>query len=738
MTGSAMPMTAAERATEPATAATVATASAQLLADAFMASGTATSVCQPDGIYLAVNPAYCELFGYAERELVGFSSHLVIPAESLGASAQYVEQVSTGPVGTMTYGEFVLQRKDGTRLTVLTVTRTLLFEKKVRVVATLTDLSNKRAHAAMLKRQVAERTAALEEVVQRLRESDARFRALSENALDVVAIYDSYGRFTYISESSLRVLGYSPHELIGRGGDEFIHPDDLPEMRLLMQRLRTGELVLAPEEFRFRHRNGQWRYLEGVATACFDVPAVNGLVINARDMTERHEYQARLKHQADHDALTGLVNRRALESVLADAVQRRSQAPFGLMFIDLDRFKNINDSLGHAVGDEVLVVLAARVRLLLPPDAVIARFGGDEFVALLLENVTLQRVESVAWRIVRALQEPVPVQGYDLHVTASIGIALYPEHGTDAPSLIKRADIAMYQAKELGRDRVVAYQANFDATSAKRLKLESQLRKALAKREWLLHYQPQFDLMTGALTGVEALVRWQHPDLGLLSPGAFIGIAEESGVIVELGLWALQAACEQAARWAAAGTPIPVAVNLSAREFQQEHLPNTITALLRETGIPPHLLELEVTESTLMHPLGTGDDVVRAISGLGVSLAIDDFGTGYSSFNYLRRFPFSKIKIDQSFVRDLPGNGNDVAITRAIISMAQHLNLQVVAEGVETQEQADFLRGSGTVRAQGYLFGRPMLPERLGDLSRLRLHNGQVREAPYPSSAPKD
>ncbi len=711
----------------------------QLLAQAFTASGTATCVCQPDGIYLVVNPAYCELFGYAESELVGFSSNLVIPAESLGTSAQYAEQVSAGPVGTLSYGEFVLQRKGGTRLTVLVVTRTLMHGQTPCVVATLTDLSSKRAHAAMLKRRVAERTAALEEVVQHLRESDARFRALSENALDVVAIYDSHGRFTYISESSLRVLGYAPHELIGRGGDEFIHPDDLPEMRLRMQKLRTGELLLAaPEEYRFRHRNGQWRYLEGVATACFDVPAVNGLVINARDMTERHEYQARLKHQADHDALTGLVNRRALEGVLANAVQRRSQAPFGLMFIDLDRFKNINDSLGHAVGDEVLVVLAARVRQLLPPDAVIARFGGDEFVALLLENVTLQRVESVAWRIVRALQEPVPVQGYDLHVTASIGIALYPEHGTDAPSLIKRADIAMYQAKELGRDRVIAYQANFDATSAKRLKLESQLRKALAKREWLLHYQPQFDLTTGALTGVEALVRWQHPELGLLAPGAFISLAEESGVIVELGLWALQEACDQAARWVAAGTPIAVAVNLSAREFQQEHLPKTIAALLRETGTPPHLLELEVTESTLMHPLGTGDDVVRAISGLGVSLAIDDFGTGYSSFNYLRRFPFSKIKIDQSFVRDLPGNASDVAITRAIISMAQHLNLQVVAEGVETQEQADFLHTCGAVRAQGYLLGRPMLPERLGDLSRLRLHNGRMPEDAYPISVPKD
>ena len=688
-----------------------------LLALAFENSGTATCVCTPEGIYLAMNQAYCDLFGFRANELLGVSADIVVPSESRAFSAKYVRDIGAGAQGTLSYGEFVLQHKNGKRMTILMVTRTAQYENRPCVVASLTDLSNKRAHAAMLKRQVAERTAELEDVVQQLRESEARFRALSDNALDVVAIYDESARISYISEPSLRVLGYAPAELIGRGIDEYIHPDDFYPMRERIQKLRRGEqLLLVTGEYRFRHRDGQWRYLEGVAANCYDVPAVRGLVINARDVTERHEYQERLKYQADHDALTGLVNRRALESALVTAMKRLSQAPFGVMFIDLDRFKNINDSLGHAVGDEVLVALAARVRLLLPPDAVIARFGGDEFVALLLENVTLPRVEAVAWRIVRALQEPVPVQGYDLHVTASIGIALYPDHGGDAPTLIKRADIAMYQAKELGRDRVIAYQSDFDATSAKRLKLESQLRKALTKREWLLHYQPQFDLATGALTGVEALVRWQHPDLGLLSPGAFIGIAEESGVIVDLGLWALQEACAQAARWVAAGTPIPVAVNLSAREFQQEHLPQTIAALLRETGIAPHLLELEVTESTLMHPLGMGDDVVRAISVLGVSLAIDDFGTGYSSFNYLRRFPFSKIKIDQSFVRELPGNASDVAITRAIISMAEHLNLKVVAEGVETVEQAAFLRNCGAVRGQGYLLARPMTAEKLGDL----------------------
>jgi diguanylate cyclase (GGDEF)-like protein len=433
-----------------------------------------------------------------------------------------------------------------------------------------------------------------------------------------------------------------------------------------------------------------------------------------KDITDKRVTEERIRYLAHHDELTGLANRAALQVALARAVEqaRRHSRRVAVLFIDLDRFKIINDTLGHDAGDAVLKTVSTRLRESLRASDVIARQGGDEFVVVVEEFNSETDLAGVANKILDAFAQPLNLGGQEFLLTASIGIGTYPDDGRDAQGLMKAADMAMYRAKEAGKNNFQFYSPQMNSHSFERLALEAALKRALERGELLLHYQPKLDLATGRVAGVEALIRWQHPDMGLVSPLRFIPIAEETGLIAPIGSWVLVEACRQMKAWQVAGLgALSIAVNLSGRQFVQGALLEEVLAALRNTGLEPRHLELELTESTVMQNPERAAGVLAELAALGVSIAIDDFGTGYSSLAYLKRFPVSTLKIDRSFVMNLPDDPEDAAITRAVIALARSLKLKVVAEGVETARQRDFLSAHACDLAQGFLVGRPMPAE---------------------------
>lgn len=435
-----------------------------------------------------------------------------------------------------------------------------------------------------------------------------------------------------------------------------------------------------------------------------------------RQRQRLRETSERLDYLAHHDALTGLPNRAYFQMRLEQCLQRakRYQRQFALLFLDLDRFKEVNDTLGHHVGDTLLCrvaeVLSAQIRTV----DTIARLGGDEFVIILEDIPAPHFAAHFADRIMGEFSQPLEIAGREFFVTLSIGISLYPGDGLEREALVQHADVAMYQTKKSGRNGFRFFEPTMSEGAIERLHLEHDLRLAVQRDEFILHYQPQVDLTTGAFMGVEALCRWPHPTLGLLQPSLFIPMAEELGLIDELGLKVLELGCRQMVDWEAAGLYVPrLAVNLSVRELEQSQLPGQIAEILQRTGLDASRLELEVTESKLMRQAEMAISALNAMRALGVTLAIDDFGTGYSSLSYLKRLPLNRLKIDRSFVEGLTQDANDDSIARAIIALAHTLGLEVLAEGIEAREQAEFLFREGCVEGQGYLYDRPLTPEEL-------------------------
>jgi diguanylate cyclase (GGDEF)-like protein len=436
---------------------------------------------------------------------------------------------------------------------------------------------------------------------------------------------------------------------------------------------------------------------------------------------EKTKADERIEYLASHDGLTNLPNRETFNELLHYAIEaaRRHQRRFAVLFIDLDRFKVINDSLGHDAGDMLLVEIANRLRSTLRSSDVVARLGGDEFVVILEETAESDAIERIARNLLSVLSQPLQLSGHECHTTASIGIAMYPSDGSDVQTLTKNADMAMYLAKEDGKNGFRFFTKEIKTQSIERLTLESALRRALERDQFALHYQPKVDIATGEITGVEALLRWTHPDLGVLPPMQFIPLAEETGAIVPIGRWVLMEACAQNMAWQRRGLqPISMAVNLSPRQFADERLLQDVDEALAASGMSPVLLQLEVTESMVMRNVSRAVKVLDAIQSRGIRLAIDDFGTGYSSMSLMKQFPIDTIKIDRSFVRDLAEDSEDQAIAQAIISMGKALGMTVVAEGVETSEQEAFLRSHACDQMQGYLFSKPLPPQLLADLLR--------------------
>ncbi|MFI4930416.1 MAG: EAL domain-containing protein [Burkholderiales bacterium] len=444
--------------------------------------------------------------------------------------------------------------------------------------------------------------------------------------------------------------------------------------------------------------------------------------LNTLDHEEdRARSHNRISYLANHDALTGLPNRlmfgEQLESALLHA--QRHQRTCAVLFIDLDRFKLINDSLGHDAGDELLQVMSQRLKACLRASDIVARLGGDEFVVLLREVSEVHHIGTVARKILDAALEPIELNGQECRISASVGVSVYPGDGQDAATLMKNADMAMYSAKEEGKNNFQFFSTEIRSQSIERLTLETRLRRALERKELLLHYQPKLDVRSGAITGVEALLRWQSPEFGMIAPGEFIGLAEETGLIVPIGRWVLHTACAQNAAWIQAGLPaVSMAVNLSARQFANDSLIDDVELALRESGMAAGLLELEITEGMVITNPERALRVLNSIKAMGVRLAIDDFGTGYSSLAQLKHFPIDTLKVDRSFIRDIPNDNEDRAITEAIIAMGKSLGLNVVAEGVETVQQLDFLRHKDCDEMQGFYFSKPVAPDDLAQLLR--------------------
>lgn len=485
-----------------------------------------------------------------------------------------------------------------------------------------------------------------------------------------------------------------------------------------------GRSSLVPEglfaEQWYRNFNGSDRYLLlNAAPIRNRTGELIAVVETLQDMTERKRYEEQLEYQANHDQLTGLPNRNLLSDRIKQAVlsSNRNHHQVAVMFIDLDFFKFINDSLGHSAGDEVLKVVGKRLTACMRAGDTVARQGGDEFVVMISDPAVTDCAGKIADKIQKAISEPISIEEHELVVMCSIGISVFPQDGENVQTLMQNADVAMYRAKDLGRNNFQFYAAEMNLASLTHMTMEKHLRKALEKNELFLHYQPKVSLSTGLMTGMEALVRWQSPELGMVSPGSFIPLAEETGLIEPIGEWVLKTACAQNKAWQDAGLPVMrVATNLSVRQFRQTDINQTIRRILKETGLDPRYLEIEITESLVMQDSDRVLRFLKEIKEMGIHLAMDDFGTGFSSLSYLNRLPFDTLKIDLSFVRDITSNPNSAAIAKSIIAMAHSLHLKVIAEGVETEGQLQYLRDLKCDEIQGYYFSRPLPAEEFGEL----------------------
>ena len=557
-----------------------------------------------------------------------------------------------------------------------------------------------------------------EKTLRLLRQSEERFASTVELAALGICHVGIDGKLIHVNRQMSAMLGYSKDELVGMSVHDISHPDDIAESEELRLRLLRLELKTFKVEKRYIRKDGKplWVRINAVMKLGDDGEPLHNISI-VEDISENKSAEARIAHLATHDELTALPNKAMFGQIVSERLDRaRFDEPdhCAVLFIDLDRFKSINDSVGHQAGDAVLKAVAVRIRSGIRASDRLARFGGDEFIVLLDEIKNAAEAKTVAEEILRSLQQPLTVDGRQFRVTGSIGVAVYPEDGEDVQTLLRHADMAMYAAKEDGRNEVRRFQGDMGTTSIQRVTLDVYLARGIEREEFLLQYQPRVDAITGKLVGAEALMRWWNRELGTISPAQFIPAAEDSGLIIPLGRWAIERACEQAARWRhASGEDVFVSVNLSPRQFRDGDLLRLISHALESAGLPPELLELEITESAVIADLDGAVRIANSIREMGVSLALDDFGTGYSALAQLRRIPLDSIKIDRSFIRDIATSSQDRAITAAIVAMARELKIAVVAEGVETPEQHTILCELRCDQLQGYYFGEPSHPDEL-------------------------
>ena len=596
--------------------------------------------------------------------------------------------------------------------------------------------------SAQLSRTRARASLALQEevTIRRRAESDLRLRdraiESSVNAILITDLSSEGPRIQYVNPAFESITGYTAGEVLGRdtavlfGGD--LQQPGVLEIQSAMRERRGARAVLR----NYRKDGSPFWNEYSIAPVRDGAGVVTHYVEIMNDVTEAKSYEEQLAHQANFDALTGLANRNLLQDRLQQAIasMRRDAGQLAVAFLDLDHFKVVNDGLGHNAGDDLLKAIAARLAQCVRAEDTVSRHGGDEFVLVLLGSGNAgasfeSGVTAMISRLLETIAEPITVRQRQLRPTCSIGISVFPQDGEDADALLRNADAAMYRAKELGRNRFQFFTAEVHQRIQQRMELESSLRLALERDEFLLHYQPQVDLRSGSIIGVEALLRWRHPTHGVVPPGEFIGFAEESGLIVPIGKWALGEACRQNKAWQDAGLPpISVAVNMSAKQCDQPDVEGVVAQALARSGLEARYLELEITESISMANPSQSVPLMHRLKATGVALSIDDFGTGFSNLGYLRRFPVDRLKIDLSFVREIATDAGSLAISEAIITMSHNLELEVVAEGVESEDQLALLEARGCDVVQGYYFSPPLAREELAEL--LRVGRGRVARSP--------
>lgn len=652
-----------------------------------------------NGICTFVNPACLRMLGYEMDEMLGKSVHALIHhtyPDGRPYPKEHCHVRHSTLQGRPTHVDSEVHwRKDGSSFPVEYWSHPMYRNGElVGAVVTFIDISErKRAEEA-------------------LRASEARYRAMAEQSADWIWAVDLQGRHTYSNQRGAAMLGYAVDEFLAMEAGELVHPDDLTLYRENFQKAVATAHAWQNVVLRRRHRDGSYRIIESNASPLFDEAGrLIGFQGVDRDITERKQAEERIQFLAHHDSLTGLPNRILLRDRFehARALADESKTHVAMLFLDLDNFKMVNDTLGHAAGDQLLLNVVERLSRCTRGIDTISRQGGDEFIVLLGEMPDLGTIEGIADEILAGLSEPVEIGGRCLNTSCSIGIAIYPDDGDDFDTLLQKSDTAMYDAKDAGRNTYRFFDVAMNQQAHEHLLLQNRLHQALVREEFLLDFQPQIDIGTGRVIGAEALLRWNSPELGEVEPDRFIPVAEESGLIVPIGSWVMVEACMQAQAWREAGfADITISVNLSAMQFRRPNLIESVAGALNRSGLPPHLLELELTESILLEDAGNNLDTVRCLRTLGVRLSIDDFGTGYSSFSYLKRFVVDRLKIDRSFVRDITTDPDDAAIVRAIIQLARSLRLGIVAEGVETREQLAFLLDEGCEEAQGYLLSPPL------------------------------
>lgn len=548
----------------------------------------------------------------------------------------------------------------------------------------------------------------------------ALIEAIEQAHTHLIYLLDEHQQIRYVNRKLIKLTEFSPEEVLN--SHLYLVKPDHSSTDLIADEvwdaLRTGHEWKG--ECLHRHKSGElfWCQASISPVRRLDTEILHCLVI-LEDISDRKRNEANIQHLAFYDPLTDLPNRRLFRDRLTQAAvgSNRTEIPFALVYLDLDHFKEINDTLGHHTGDALLKNVAERMSICLREGDTVARLGGDEFSLIINNVMRLEDVRSVAKRVMERLNQPFEHDGREFYITTSIGISIYPINTSDVDTLIKQADIAMYRSKTSGRNQMHFYSEEMAADALERLTLELQLQKAVENDEFFLTYQPTLDLHTGKVIGLEALIRWQHPQLGLVSPARFIPLTEETGLIIKIGRWILRHACAQNKKWQEQGLPpVRVSVNLSAIQFKQRNLLDLIQEVLRETKLDPKWLELELTEASIIDDMSYKVETLKSLQRLGVSLAIDDFGTGFSNLSYLKHFPIDRIKIDSSFISAIPESKNDMAITKAMIAMCHSLGLRVTAEGVETEVQLDFLKNHLCDEIQGFIFSRPLSAEDVNQL----------------------